>query len=341
MSIGELIVHLNVELVVRGIRQGAQAEVEEFPRKIWFGIKIDDRLPNRVDLAGRDHVQVPVVTDLRPGGTVRLADDGVIDIIHSAAKVAGPLRQGGRTGDNVERFVVAYSLDVTEEERLVFSERPAQRESILIALVVGFGSNRGRVKEIPGISTGALSKPPAAAVEIVGAALQGHIHNRSAVVSELRGEAVVLYFELLDNLHRRLVINVAGGALPLLGGADQGTINAHFGGGIALPVGDEVGACGIVIGGSGPGRLGDSTGKKCEAEEIAVGKRNVLDGLIRDFRPQGWAAGIQEGSGGVHIDGGGDRARIQREIDGALLVYRQHYSRSFLRTKSLQLNFER
>src|SRR5215469_14696797 len=240
MSIGELIVHLNVELVVRGIRQGAQAEVEEFPRKIWFRIKIDDRLPNRVDLAWRDHIQVPVVTDLRPGGTVRLADDGVIDIIHSAAKVSGPLRQGGRAGDNVERFIVAHSLDIAEEERLVFSERPAQPESILIALVVGFGSKRRTVKKIPGIATGALSKPPGAAVEIVGTALQGHIHNRSAVVSELRGEAVVLYFELLDNLHRRLVIDVAGGAFPLLRSADQRAINAHFGGGVALPVGDEV-----------------------------------------------------------------------------------------------------
>src|SRR5437762_480496 len=103
------------------------------------------------------------------------------------------------------------------------------------------------VEEIPGIKIGPLPVPPATAVKIVRTLLQHHIHDRAAVVAELGGKAVVLNLKFLDDLDRRLVVDVGVAALALLRRADGTAIERNLGGGVALTVGDEVGAGRVVV----------------------------------------------------------------------------------------------
>src|SRR3954463_4011002 len=99
---------------------------------------------------------------------------------------------------------------------------------------------RGRIEEVSRIGSSALSKPPAAAMKIIGPALQRHVDDSAAVVPELRRQAVVLHFEFLNHFNRGFVINVAGRSLSLFGRADQGTVNADLSRGVSLTVRDKV-----------------------------------------------------------------------------------------------------
>src|SRR5438094_6268697 len=94
------------------------------------------------------------------------------------------------------------------------------------------------IEEVSRIGSRALPKPPAAAMKIIGATLQSHIHHGAAVVPKLCRKAVVLDFEFLDHFNRGFVVNVAGRAFSLFGCADQGTVNAHLSRGVSLAVRD-------------------------------------------------------------------------------------------------------
>src|SRR5579864_6521912 len=152
---------------------------------------------------------------------------------------------------------------------------------------------RPRIKEIARIGACPLPEPPAAAVEIVRSALQSHVYDRAAVVAKFRGEAVVLDLEFLNDLHRGLVIDVAGCAFTLLWRTDQRAVNAHLSGRVALSVRNEVGPGRIIVRGARPRSLGYTARKKGQAEEITSGKWNVLDVLVGDFSPQSRALGIK------------------------------------------------
>src|SRR5437764_887936 len=134
------------------------------------------------------------------------------------------------------------------------------------------------IEEISGVGTGALPEPPAAAVIVIRAALEGHIHYRAAIVPELCRKTVVLDFEFLDHLNRGLVIHVTGRALPLFRCADQSAINSDLRRGVSLTVGNKVCAGGIVVIRSRSGGFRNPTRKKREPEEIAAGKWNFVYG---------------------------------------------------------------
>src|SRR5579864_7202717 len=139
---------------------------------------------------------------------------------------------------------------------------------------------RPRIKEITCIGAGALSEPPAAPVEIIGSAFEGHVYHSAAVVSKLRRKTIVLDFEFLNHLYGGLVIDVAGCAFTLLRGTDERAINTYLGGGVALSVRNEVGPGRIIVRGARPRSLGHTAGKKGQAEEITPWKWNVLDVLV-------------------------------------------------------------
>src|SRR5438128_9425717 len=94
----------------------------------------------------------------------------------------GSLQVGGDDSFQVERMLQANLLEIDTKECLVFLQRPAERETVLVSYVVRFFAG---VEEIPGIKIGPLPVPPATAVKIVRTLLQHHIHDRAAVVAEL------------------------------------------------------------------------------------------------------------------------------------------------------------
>ena len=152
-------------------------------------------------------------------------------------KVAESLGSGWNVPFEIGRVLLADLFQVEKEERLIFDYRPVHLKPILIAQVIGFLAG---VEEIARIEYRALAIPPAAAVKFVCALLQHNVHQRTAVVSILGGEAVVLHLEFLNDFDRGLVINVGVAAFSLLRRTDGRAVESHFGGRIALAVGNKV-----------------------------------------------------------------------------------------------------
>src|SRR5208283_269198 len=291
-------VEFEIELILRAVGESVFAKVEELAGQIGLGIEINDGLPDGIDFVLGNYVP----GDLRSGRAIGAAADGVINRIHRSGKIACPLV--GRSerpihryaGYDVNGFVVSDLLQIEKEEGAVLPDRSTHGETILVARVQRLDAGL-RIEEIAGIGARALEEPPTAAVECVGSASQNHVYDGPAVVAELRGKAIVLDLELLNDLDRGLVINVAGSAFPLLRRADQRAVDADVGGRIALTIGNEVGAFGIVVLGAGPGHFGHSAGQKCKPEEAAVQKRKVFHVLVGDIGAQRRALGIQQWSG--------------------------------------------
>ena len=84
-------------------------------------------------------------------------------------------------------------------------------------------------------------------MKLVRALLQHHVDDGAPVVAELGREAVVLDFELLHDLDRRLVVDVGVAAFALFRRTERAAVEGNLRGGVALAVGDEVGAGGIVV----------------------------------------------------------------------------------------------
>src|SRR5579864_3180902 len=198
---------------------------------------------------------------------------------------------------------------------------------------------RPRIKEITCIGAGALSEPPAAPVEIIGSAFEGHVYHSAAVVSKLRRKTIVLDFEFLNHLYGGLVIDVAGCAFTLLGGTNERAINTYLGRRVALSVRNEVGPRRIIVRGSRACSFGYTAGKKCQAEEIAPGKWNVFNVLIGHFCSQSRALGVKQRCGRIHFDGGSQGAWVHGEIERCLLIDRKYYTGFLLSAKPLGLSF--
>ena len=279
-------VEFDVELIVRCVRQRVKAKIVELlPRKAWRGqrVKIDNGLPDGVDFALGNLVENAAVLYLRsrmkcrrnwssiPSST-ESAEDRKSD--SSPGKIAHSLR-GCRHGcHDVDRLVVPTRSKSAKKKVLSFLIGPP-RSSVLIACVIRLQTWRG-VEEIARIRSGTLPEPPTAAMERVLSALQHHVYNRSPIAPEFRGEAVVFNFELLKNLYGRFVVDVRGCPFALFGSADQRAVNPHFRRRVPLPVGNEIRSFGIPILRSGSRYLGDSSGKKREAEKAAVYERDIF-----------------------------------------------------------------
>src|SRR5581483_10256395 len=131
----------------------------------------------------------------------------------------------------------ANLFEITKEERLVVNDGAADGETVLIADVLRFVA---AIEIISRIEFGPLAIPPSAAMKFVAALFQHHVHNGAAVIAELGGKTVVLQLEFLDDLNRRLIINVGVAALSLFRRADGIAIEPDFSSGVTLTVGNEI-----------------------------------------------------------------------------------------------------
>src|SRR5882757_5218954 len=219
-------------------------------RRHW--IEIDDFLSDRVNEIGVDQIGhreglAIAVDDIERVENLllhRLADSAKLGCVgaenEGIAEIAGALAFGGHEGVNFHGVLHAKLFKINEEKCFLLSDWPAERETVLIAQMVRSGSALRVVEEIVGVERGTLSKPPAAAVKFIAALLQYDVDDGAAVVAELRGEAVVLHFELLNDLDGGLIVDVGCGAFALFRSAGQCSVNTDFSGGIALTVGNEI-----------------------------------------------------------------------------------------------------
>src|SRR5262249_33479472 len=150
-------------------------------------VQIKDSLTDRIDLPLRNYIARERSTLARIG---RNAVGRIENRRTALGEVAGAFEICRNDGFNVDRITLAYFFKISKEECPVFDERTAQSKSIRIADVVRFVSG---VEKITRIKIRALAIPPAATVEFVGALLEQHVHHRTAVVTELGGEAIVLH----------------------------------------------------------------------------------------------------------------------------------------------------
>src|SRR5215467_12717714 len=101
----------------------------------------------------------------------------------------------------------------------------------------------GRVaEEIIGIKAGPLAEPPSAAVKLIAALFHKYVEYGAAVISEFRRKAVIFELELLNYFYGRLIIHVRIAAFALFRSGGERPVQPHFGGGIALPIGNEIGS---------------------------------------------------------------------------------------------------
>src|SRR5581483_4042937 len=178
-----------------------------------------------------------------------------------------------------------YPLHIQEEKSLVLAKWTSQREAILIPRMIRSRQARLVAEKVVGVERSALSKPPAAAMKAVGAALQRHVDHGSAIAAELRRTAVVLYLELLYRLNRGLVVDVRISALALFRRADQCTVEPHLGSRIPLPVRNEICAGGIIIGRTGTRSFAHTGIEKNQPKKVAIQQRDFLDVLAGNICP--------------------------------------------------------
>src|SRR4051794_33721324 len=115
-----------------------------------------------------------------------------------------------------------------------------------------------------------LPIPQAATVKFVGPLLKYHVYDGAAVIAVFRREAVVLNFELLDNLNRRLVIHVRVAALSLFRSGYRAAIQSDVCRRIALAVRNKVRSSRVVVVNPGSTGFGHSTREKNQSEHTAV-----------------------------------------------------------------------
>ena len=240
--------------------------------------------------------------------------------IERLREIAGALGVGGNGAGEIDGIVLARFFEIDEEECFLFLDRAAEREAVLIADVIGLGDAAGVVEEVVGVESRALAVPPAAAVKIVGAFLEDDVDDGAAVVAVFGGEAVVLDFEFLNDFDGGLVVDVGGAAFALFGGAGERAVEPDFRGGIALAVGDEVGAGGVGVLRAGAGGFGDAAGEKDEAEEAAIDERDVANVLVGDVGAERGVAGVEERGLVGDVDGFGGAAGIESEVDVGFLA---------------------
>ena len=168
----------------------------------------------------------------------------------------------------------------------------------------------------------------------VRALLQHHIHDGTAVVAELGGEAVVLDLEFLHDFDRRLVVNVGVATFALFRRAEGTAIKRNLGCGIALAVGHEVGAGGIVVVDPRTRGFCHPTRQKDQPKHAAAVKRNVAHVLVGDVRAKRGTLRVQQGRSRCHLHRGDQAQRMQREVNGRLLIDLQHNVFLFCRSKA-------
>ena len=254
-------------------------------RYVGVRIKIQNRLADGVDLVGGDYVAGELCSWARRGRSL-VSSARVVDAVvvrGALGEIARTLVVGGNDPFQSVGIPLANLLEIDKEECLVLLQRTAEREAVLIPHVVGLFAG---VKVVAGIKCRPLPVPPPAAVEGVRALLQDHVHDGAAVVAELGGKAVVLDLEFLHDLDRRLVVDVGVSALALFRRAQGTAIKGNLGRGVALAVGDEVRAGGIVIVDPGARGFRHPACQKHQPKHAAAVKRNVSHVLIADVRAE-------------------------------------------------------
>ena len=177
-------------------------------------------------------------------------------------------------------------------------------------------------------------------MKIVRTLLQHHIHDRAAVIAELGGKAIVLNFELLHDLDRRLVVDVGVAALALFRRADGTAIERNLGCGVALTVGHEIGPGRVVVGDSRTGGFCHSTRQEHQAKHAAAVQWNVPHVLVGDISAERSILRVQQGRSRGHLHRGDQSQRMQREVNRRLLRDLQHHIlfRRRPKTRSIGLN---
>src|SRR5580658_6490277 len=170
----ELVVYLDVELVIRGIRRCGPVVVVEFVRVAGLRIKTEDGDSDRVDfvryascaswnyighLTG-DLLAATVKANLRPDHIAQrpAIHSRVVNVQrqigawnHILREVALPLRQSRHGRVSAGCAGAPDLLKINEEERSVFPDRAAQGESTLVASAIRFRVGYGITDHVLGI----------------------------------------------------------------------------------------------------------------------------------------------------------------------------------------------
>ncbi len=178
--VGERVVHLDVESVSRllaRLRLLVVVLADRCARDVGLRNEADQLAGDRADPL----LRYLVVRKRNPIGPAEVAGQRVVDPLRDFAEVAvaHPQRRHRRAHDVAE--VVDRPLIVAEEEQLAAHDRSAEREP-----AVGERGRRLQMREVvAGVGLVGVAEEEQAALEIVGAGLQGHVGHRAAGAAEL------------------------------------------------------------------------------------------------------------------------------------------------------------
>src|SRR5215469_6032382 len=269
-----------------------------------------------------------------PLGRIRAQDIGVLE-------VATSLRSGWHKCVDFHGVVLRHSFKINEKKRFFLPDGSAQRKPVLIPGMVRLWNSLCIVEKVVGIEGRPLAEPPTTAMKLVSSFFENYVYHRTAVVSELCREAVVLHLEFLNNFHGRLIVDVRCCALSLLGCASQGTVDPNFSRRVSLSIGNKICASRIRIRSALSRGFRYAAGEEYESEKAAVGQRDISNVFVRYICAKARIAGIQQRSLRAYAHGLRNGLRRKGEIQRCLLTHPDCQSPALLRRQIWRLNPDR
>ena len=313
---------VGVEVVVDASQHGVVVVGAELVREVvglgtgTVGLREQRRVGrgDGVDAAGGDDVpreRRALVVGARGGVGI---EDGPAEL----GEVALPHEHGGHGVGRRLGLDVAQALEGGQEERLVLLDgaRQGGREAVVRArglLAAGaLGQQRCRRAGVAAVEVGD------AAAHLVGARLQGQVHDRPRRLPRLGVERVRLHLELGDGVRRRREADhaavVAGRRVvgrDAVGRAVQREVVAAHG-----AVGHDAGQVAVVHGAGEVqvGRVGQPRGQPRQHVGGAVTQRKLLDLVAVDDLSRDAGRRVQHGRLGHHHDRLFQAARLQGQV---------------------------
>ncbi len=308
------LVEPEVDLVPVGCPRRVVREVPAcVVREVGVRVKAGQPSENGVEAAARNRG----VRERLAGGVLELAEAGGL------AEVSRALERGGNDDDVGLRLAQLPSLPASEEERLVFHDRSAERRSVLVlaqdlrvcaAVPVAVAPREG----LACVEVVVAHEFVGAAPEVVRPAADRYVDDRAGVAPVLRRVVAGLNLELLDRVHRgddglRLAILLAHDRRVVVDAIDQEIVLAD-----RLAVADEAAAeAGVTERPpvAAPNLGCDAGGEQRQRLVVASADRQVFDLLALDGVVERGRFGLQQRRGPGDLHDLDHISHLEREVN--------------------------
>ena len=292
----------------------------------------DDGRADRIPALARDHpLALRVAAELGPPAGKRIDDHG--------AEQPGLLRGGRHLPDARHAFEIAQALVVAEPERPVLHQRSADRGAELVAFPLRLRRSERVREEVVGVETVVAEELVDAAANGVGARLDRRVDDGARAAAELGGVGVRLNLELLQRLDRRLhQLHVLAAERVRVGDVVDAVEQEHV---VERAIAVHVQHA-LEVDARQPGSTGKHTGRQQrQLVVVPAVERQFDDLLLIDDRASRRGQRVEQRRRADDLDGLGEPAGLQRDIDARHLCDLQRQARAHRLLEPLALHRHR